>query len=195
MTKKFTAKVLPMREELIDKDGAPSMVQYRPILIEDSAGKTLRDDLRAADNREDMEAKISGAGFIVERWDGDGALLVHKPMTGGQKTLVGCFGTFMVGLLLLLGGCMVAMNTSGDDEPDEALAIVACENIVRDQQKAPSTAEFSSQSASGAGSSWTSTGTVRSENSFGGTVANDYTCSVTFSADETYTGSATFTER
>ncbi|VXA93668.1 hypothetical protein [Citricoccus sp. K5] len=199
MKKKFTATVLPLREELVDNDGKPSTISYRPILIEDSSGKEVRKDLRAADNREDIEAKIDGAGYKVDRWDGDVALLSYKPMDGAQKTLVGCFAAFMVGLLLLLGGCMALMNGAfsddDSDEPHEGLAIVSCERLVKDKLKAPSTAKFSGQSATGSGNSWTSTGTVESQNSFGAMVANRYTCSVKFDSDGTYTGTASVTSR
>lgn len=86
--------------------------------------------------------------------------------------------------LLTLTGC-------GDDAPDADLANVSCESIVKDRLRDPSSAEFSDQSATGSGDNWTSTGTVRAKNGFGGMQVMSYTCDVKFDGDE-FTGTASF---
>lgn len=89
--------------------------------------------------------------------------------------------------LLTLTGC-------GDDAPDADLANVSCETIVKDKLRDPSSAEFSDQHATGSGDTWTSTGTVRAKNGFGGTNVMQYRCEVTFDGDE-FTGTADITDQ
>lgn len=52
----------------------------------------------------------------------------------------------------------------------------ACEQFVTKRLKSPGSAEFSGQTENNAGRIWTATGSVDSQNSFGGLVRNDYTC-------------------
>lgn len=92
---------------------------------------------------------------------------------------------------LILPVLAATLTGCGDDEPDEELANVSCETIVKDRLRDPGSAEFSDQSATGSGNEWTSTGIVRARNGFGGMVGMIYECDVTFDGDE-FTGTASF---
>lgn len=96
--------------------------------------------------------------------------------------------------VLALPVLAAALTGCGDDAPDEDLANVSCESIVRDKLRDPSSAEFSDQSATGSGNNWESTGTVRARNGFGGMNVMSYTCQVTFDGDE-FTGTADITDQ
>lgn len=83
---------------------------------------------------------------------------------------------------------VVVASFSGDDEPEGPngyLAESACEDHVKDNLKAPSTAKFDLTSKSTGGGTFEVTGTVDSENSFGAMIRNNVTCSVEY-RDETY---------
>lgn len=60
-----------------------------------------------------------------------------------------------------------------------------CESRIESLLKAPSTAEFDSQ-ATGSGT-WTVTGTVVAENSFGAMVRSSYQCTVVIDGDRAFT--------
>ena len=96
--------------------------------------------------------------------------------------------------VLALPVLAAALTGCGDDAPDADLANVSCESIVKDRLRDPSSAEFSNQYASGSGDNWTSTGTVRAKNGFGGTNVMRYRCEVTFDGDE-FTGTADVTDQ
>jgi hypothetical protein len=55
-------------------------------------------------------------------------------------------------------------------------AIAQCEAAIKERLKAPSTADFNSSAVGGG--TWTVTGTVDAENSFGAKVRTNYQCSV-----------------
>lgn len=89
---------------------------------------------------------------------------------------------------VIVGVVIIALAFSacgGGDEPYDANnkseVIAQCEAQVKDHLKSPSTAEFNT-SATGSGT-WTVTGTVDSENSFGGMVRADFQCTVTVNED------------
>lgn len=96
--------------------------------------------------------------------------------------------------VLVLPLALLTLTGCGDDAPDADLANMSCETIVKDKLRDPSSAEFSNQSATGSGDSWTSTGTVRAKNGFGGMQVMSYTCDVKFDGDE-FTGTADITEQ
>jgi hypothetical protein len=102
-----------------------------------------------------------------------------KPPAGGPKAGVGC--------AVLLGALFVvflisSIFGSGDDGPDPSQeqreAKDVCETFVERQLKAPSTADFTGASASGAAGHYTVRGQVDSENSFGAMIRNSYVCEV-----------------
>lgn len=93
----------------------------------------------------------------------------------------GCFGIFIV-VIVLIGGCTVWVTLTRDDSDDynnRFTAIRQCEELVKQQLKAPSTAEFNS-SASGDGT-WTVVGTVDAQNGFGAMIRSEFGCTVVIS--------------
>jgi len=115
-----------------------------------------------------------------------GATSPPSKMSGDEKSNLGCLAFFLapVALIIILlvgGGIWSAFNPSST-APNKYEAIRYCEDQVRDQLKAPSTAEFDSDSSS-TSSPFVITGSVDSENSFGATLRSDFQCTVTISGD------------
>ncbi len=81
--------------------------------------------------------------------------------------------TVAAALALGVSACSYSSTPSG---PDQYGAMEVCRQFVQNHLKSPSTADFSNESASGYGSTWTVTGSVDSQNSFGGVVRNNYLC-------------------
>ena len=78
-------------------------------------------------------------------------------------------------------------DTWGHDEFD---AVVVAEKAVKSKLKSPSTAEFCSHkeySITCSGDTWTVSGYVDAQNSFGATLRNDFTVKFTFENSERYT--------
>ena len=78
-------------------------------------------------------------------------------------------------------------DTFGHDEFD---AMAIAEKTVKDNLKAPSTAEFCKHkecSITCSGDTWTVSGYVDAQNSFGTFLRNDFTVKFTFESDERYT--------
>lgn len=71
--------------------------------------------------------------------------------------------------LTLITGC-------GASGPDRYEAEAICQQFVKERLKSPGTADFGDETTTEAGGEWTVTGSVDSENLFGGTVRNRYTC-------------------
>lgn len=86
----------------------------------------------------------------------------------------------VLGTLVVLGGC-------GDD-PKQG-AIDACQDWVRDQLKAPSTAEFVNVDATDSDDPYIVTGDVDADNGFGAHVRTYWHCEATRVGDS-YTGAA-----
>lgn len=111
----------------------------------------------------------------------------------GEKIGRGCgFGCLGVVLFAILVFAWSAIQ-GGDDRPGTGAAEVACENLVRDQLKSPSTAKFSNVEATGTGP-WTVTGAVDSQNSFGATVRTTWTCRVQSTGGDRFEGTVRFDE-
>lgn len=93
-------------------------------------------------------------------------------------------------VILFVGWCSV--ETQGnmaetDANGDGAGAEAACRQFVEQRLKSPSTADFSSETATqDSGPNWTVTGIVDSENSFGGTVRNGYRCELASTGDDNW---------
>jgi hypothetical protein len=188
------AIVAPAVEKLVGGEDAQNVVRLRKIQITTDAGKEVR-SLEAADNQDDIEAKIKDAGFMIDHWEGATAFLTQAPMSTGGKVGMGCAAAVVLVFVLLLGGCVALMNGAGDKEPDGVDARVNCQTLVKEKLKAPSTAKFSNETETGSGKSWTASGTVESQNSFGGMVANSYSCTIRFTGDDSYTGTAAIQQR
>ena len=93
--------------------------------------------------------------------------------------------------VLVVGGAAVAYFV-GDG--GKATAEIACEDLVKDRLKAPSSAVFDHQSEKRDGNRWMIEGAVESNNEAGVKVASDYTCSIRLSGDQ-WTGRATVAAR
>lgn len=114
--------------------------------------------------------------------------------------LFGCLGVIAVILLAVLVPLVLALAGVWDDdrewEPTSAQAAGICEDWVSEELKSPSTAEFSNERESSTGTdSWTITGLVDAQNSFGATIRAEWRCDVRWdTADEQWRGSATLIE-
>ncbi len=101
----------------------------------------------------------------------------------------GCLVSVVIAfiLIVLAFGCMAFSGNSSDSETSQRIAaITAAKMAVENQLKSPSTADFCSQSEmtiSNVGSSWTVSGYVDAENSFGATVREYWTVTMTLSGD------------
>jgi uncharacterized protein YceK len=82
----------------------------------------------------------------------------------------------------LLAGCGSGGSATDDgpDLGDKYAAQVMCEKFVKQQLKAPATAEFDSGPGVQSGKAWVVEGTVDSENSFGAMLRNDFRCKVKY---------------
>lgn len=92
-----------------------------------------------------------------------------------------------IGILWLGSMCS---GRGGDDKPSQSAmtteARQQCRQSVKDKLKSPATARFSDESVSGSGpnATYTVTGSVDSENSFGALIRASFSCSVTFTGGE-----------
>ena len=102
-----------------------------------------------------------------------------------------------VAACLLLSACM-SPNVSQYGESDQVIDV--CRMAAEKGLKAPKTAEYSEESTQlvdprDDGGTWIASGTIRSENSFGGTAISHYTCDATYKVDgEEYSARAKITE-
>ena len=87
--------------------------------------------------------------------------------------------------LLVLSAWLGFRSSGAPATGDEFTAASMCERFVADHLKSPSTAEFDS-TATGGGDTWTVTGTVDSQNSFGAMVRNTYTCHLTYEGGDSW---------
>lgn len=94
-------------------------------------------------------------------------------------------------VVLVIGGASVAYLSNDDGQ---STAEVACEDLVKKQLKAPSSAEFDQAKAARSAKTWTVEGTVESKNGLGHNVAADYVCSVKVDGDR-WTGRASVEAR
>jgi hypothetical protein len=83
----------------------------------------------------------------------------------------------VIGVVLAIGFLvsMCSGSDDGDSSGNEYGARSARQNWIKDQLKAPSTADFSDVETSGIGP-WTVTGVVDAENSFGAMLRSHWTC-------------------
>lgn len=80
-------------------------------------------------------------------------------------------------VLVICGFAVFGRSGSGGDS-DEYGAKVACRDFVKARLKAPATADFSGETVTGSGTSYTVRGAVDSENSFGAKLRSTYVCVV-----------------
>lgn len=100
--------------------------------------------------------------------------------------------------LVLVCACISCISSSSGSSSsmedryghDKYDAIVIAEKVVKAKLKSPSTAKFCSSSSctvSCSDNTWTVSGYVDAQNSFGGTVRNNYEVKFTFSSSSKYT--------
>jgi len=85
-----------------------------------------------------------------------------------------------VALVIIVAVAVNGVKENADRKPvyDRVSAYVYCQAAVKDLLKSPSTAKFSNSEAVGSGGTWTATGYVESENSFGAMIRADFQCSI-----------------
>lgn len=116
----------------------------------------------------------------------------------GRKVPVGKWYWWAVGgaifLAVVIVGAALSDDGNGDPRADEKYpadeARYACQAWVKDGLKAPATAKFSGNGATGSDGNWTITGTVDAENSFGALIRTTWTCNARVEGDD-WVGSAT----
>lgn len=92
----------------------------------------------------------------------------------------------VIGVIVLIGvivGVSSALAPKKQYDANNKFEVIAqCEDRVKERLKAPSTAKFDNEEATGSGT-WTVTGTVDSENSFGATLRASFQCTVVVQGD------------
>lgn len=141
-----------------------------------------------------MLAELEPAGAVASPGTSAGmsaggqSKVAKEPAKSGGNPVVG-----FVFLLLIVGSVVYACSRGGGSSSDsgggrnEGMAKVMCEKFIKDQLKAPSTADFSSifdTTISGSGDDYTVVGTVDAENSFGALLRSNYTCEVHDDGDD-----------
>lgn len=146
----------------------------------------MSDEPRAEDGRGGAGAPLGAVGGDAA--GGEGSTAQNRKGCGG-----GCLG--VVALVIVTA---VACSIGGGEdswEPTATEARLVCEDWVRDQLKAPATADFTDGAESGGPSSYTISGEVDAENSFGATLRTSWTCSIEYrDSDEQWHGRAVLDE-
>lgn len=108
----------------------------------------------------------------------------HAGGSNGARRGLGCLGIAIM-IVLIVGGCTVLTSVLKKPyDPNNSSEVISqCQESVRNKLKSPSTAAFSSTNATGSGT-WTVSGKVDSQNSFGATVRSSFECSVTVTDSE-----------
>lgn len=82
--------------------------------------------------------------------------------------------------LALLAAMILACGSAPKPGHDPIEARVVCHDFVKDRLKSPGSAKFSDETETGTYPTFTSTGVVDSQNSFGALIRNEYECTVTY---------------
>lgn len=116
-------------------------------------------------------------------WERDESA-VERAKRDSSSANRGCLG-LVIAIVLLAGGC--GLLFSGDDDEYQTAQITAqagCQGFVERRLKAPDGADFSAWSAvPGPGSTWTVSGTVDAENSFGAKIRSSFRCEMRDAGD------------
>lgn len=89
-------------------------------------------------------------------------------------------------VVLLVGMIIACGSAPTPKEGDKYGAMVVCQDFVKDQLKAPATAEFSDEEATLLAGTWTVNGNVDAENSFGANLRQSYACVVKHTGNDNY---------
>ncbi|MCL1870998.1 MAG: hypothetical protein FWF90_11375 [Promicromonosporaceae bacterium] len=115
------------------------------------------------------------------------------PKSNGKRLGLGCLVVAIV-VIGVPAACtaVLSMGGSGSDwTPTVTEARTVCEGWVKDQLKAPATAHFVDGSSTGSAGTYSISGSVDAENSFGALIRTDWTCTIDYSAtDKKWHGSA-----
>lgn len=107
---------------------------------------------------------------------------------------LGCLG-MVVAVIALAVACTASGGGGGGDDrpPSDYEAEVQCQDWLKEQLKAPSTAKFSGTVSTGGPTAWQVSGTVDAQNSFGAMLRSTWSCAIRLDGD-TWRGSATLNE-
>lgn len=106
----------------------------------------------------------------------------------------GAMGTMFVIFAILYGIGLLTGSSEVDDEVNRDTAIGACHKSVQKQLKSPSSAQFSSETATETDGLWSISGMVDADNSFGAALRTTWTCEATDQGGGQFTGLATLAE-
>ena len=108
-----------------------------------------------------------------------------KPSNPLRGCFIGCGLLIFIPLIFII---IAVSNSDGDSSSNSGQyeAIAQCEARIENLLKAPATADFET-SASGSGSTWTVTGSVDAENSFGALIRSTFQCTVVLQGDSATT--------
>lgn len=114
-----------------------------------------------------------------------------KPKTPLTNSQIVSWTVLVIVILAGVGWCSVATKSNMDQADQDGSAYgakSACRDFVKARLKSPGSANFSSETPTmDVSGSWTVTGIVDSENSFGASVRNGYRCSTSTTGDDNWT--------
>lgn len=102
------------------------------------------------------------------------------PAKRGKGAVTGIVAAVLIFVCCIWG---YAKDSDEDDGPTSYDAKVMCQEFVGRVLKAPSTARYSDEVVTVSSGTWTVTGHVDAQNSFGAMIRSSYTCKMTVSGD------------
>ena len=121
------------------------------------------------------------------------ATLTPEQVAANKKgdTTVKLWAAGIIVVLILCGiAAFRSTNTGGPEDDRSNTAVAACEDSIRNQLKAPSTAKFSGERYTDNDPDWLVTGNVDAENGFGAMIRSGFSCTLTRNGDRMVTTSA-----
>ncbi|GAA2182123.1 hypothetical protein GCM10009785_19950 [Brooklawnia cerclae] len=113
---------------------------------------------------------------LMERWE--------RGRKFNRIFLISLFGVLVLAAIIVFAVTSSKPKSVGDRQDDaRAAAIVACRDAIKDQLKAPRTAEFDDESVLWSGSEARVSGAVDAQNSFGALIRTQWSCTVTMDLD------------
>ena len=110
---------------------------------------------------------------------------IGKPSNPVQGCLIGCGVLVLIPLVFVIIA-VASSDGSSSSNSGQYEAIAQCEARIENLLKAPATADFET-SATGSGSTWTVSGSVDAENSFGALIRSTFQCTVVLQGDSATT--------
>lgn len=167
--------------------------QLRALKVLDSSSQPVA-ELETRDSPEWADKQLAKAGYTrLSPWS-DGQAEVEKMTWVFRHRWKIMWISLPV--LIAASGALSAMGPEDEPEADKYGARIDCEERVRERLNDPQSGSFSAQSELQVGQSWTSRGTVRAANAFGGYVTGTYTCQTTYDpSDESWTGTVSIEDQ